>query len=257
LQQPSSCWGLPRIIAQEVALADEDTARCRELSDRYDALAEEHQHTDEMPEAAEHELAAIEQELDALTAKTRVYLPEDMSRAGAVITVNPDGTLRIERGFVRPEDQRTEAGTAEERGAEGEISAHVDAETSRTPATRPTAGTSLPASLERALEAQRTAALQATIIQQPELALRVLLHSLVAAAFYDRAVDTVVHFHGSPPNLIAACPSIGDSAVRQKTDAIEQEWRHRLPSDPHALWPWLADQDITSLMNLLAVCLVF
>ena len=51
------------------------------------------------------ELERLEAELAALEAKEQVFRPEDIAMAGVVITLASDGSLRIERGFVRAEDE--------------------------------------------------------------------------------------------------------------------------------------------------------
>ena len=60
---------------------------------------------DDLPEDVAAELERIEVELATFEAKQEVFRPEDVATAGVVITVTADDTLRIERGFVRPEDE--------------------------------------------------------------------------------------------------------------------------------------------------------
>ncbi|MGA9869180.1 MAG: hypothetical protein WBQ75_22330 [Acetobacteraceae bacterium] len=92
-------------MAHEVPLSDTDVARRLELAARYDALAEQHESDAEVPDEIEAELAAIEQQLDAIGAKKRVYRPEDIARAGTTISLNSDSTLRAKRGYLRPDDE--------------------------------------------------------------------------------------------------------------------------------------------------------
>ena len=104
------------------------------------------------------------------------------------------------------------------------------------------------------LEAHRTAGLQASLVTQPELALRVMLHGLATDAFYQRHGETVAAFHATPPALTAACPGIGDSPARQTMAEAEALWRAHLPQAHGALWDWLQQQDMPTLLDLLSVC---
>src|SRR6185437_2938379 len=123
LQAPEACWRMRRIIAHEVPLSETDAARRLELAARFDALAEQHAGDADVPDEVEAELVAIERELDAIGGRERVYRPEDIARAGAAVSLNGDGTLRVERGYLRPEDEAEPApgdqGGAEAAGQDG------------------------------------------------------------------------------------------------------------------------------------------
>ena len=112
----------------------------------------------------------------------------------------------------------------------------------------------LSGALQAELEAHRTAGLQAALAGQPGLALRVMLHALATDAFYARYADTVARFTSYPPNLAAACPGIADSPARKAMTQAEADWRGRLPEREADLWTWLGEQDTSTLLGLLAVC---
>ena len=263
-----ACFRLRRVGPDTVALSEADEARRSELAARYDQLAEPYDgHDDTLPEAVAAALDAIERELSELDALTRAYRVEDVARAGASLTVAQDGTLRIERGFVRPEDEaRPESMTPAANGSEadgtGEAEAREEPAEEADDAVTPIRGGAEPedkapalsGALLAELEAQRTAGLQAAIAGQPELALRVLLHGLATDAFYRRYGETVAGFHAYPPALASACPDIADSPAWQAMAAAEEAWRTRLPQEHGALWGWLREQDATALLGLLAVC---
>ena len=197
-----------------------------------------------------------------------MFRPEDVARAGVVVTLAADGSLRIERGYVRPEDEApSEPVTPDEDGteADGAGETGTDEEAGETPiggsvtpirsADEPEdKAPALSAALLAELEAHRTAGLQAAIAGQPELALRVMLHGLATDAFYQRYGEAVAGFHSYPPALASACPGIADSPARQAMAAAEDGWRTRLPQEHGALWEWLQDQDTATLLGLLAVC---
>ena len=266
----ADAWNLRRVWPSKVALSTEDEQRRDELASRYDELAEEHNRSaDDLPEDVAAELDRIDAELATLGDKQDVFRPEDVARAGVVVTLAVDGSLRIERGYVRLEDEaQSEPVTPDEDGTEaeetGEAGADEDAGetpiggntvTPFRPSPEPEDKTpALSATLLAELEAHRTAGLQAAIVGQPELALQVMLHGLATDAFYGRYGETVAGFHSYPPALASACPGIADSPARQAMAAAEDAWRTRLPQEHGALWGWLQDQDMAALLGLLAVC---
>lgn len=261
----AAAWGLRRVWPSKVTLSPEDEARRDELASRYDELAEEHNRSaDDLPEDVAAELDRIESELAVLDAKQDVFRAEDVARAGVVVTLAVDGSLRIERGYVRSEDEaKPEPVTPGEDSDEADGTDEVGTgETPKGDTVTPIRGAAEPedkapalsATLLAELEAHRTAGLQTAIAGQSELAVRVLLHALATDAFYQRHGETVASFHSYPPALASACPSIADSPARQAMTAVEDGWRTRLPQEHGALWGWLQDQDATALLGLLAVC---
>jgi ParB family chromosome partitioning protein len=48
-------------------------------------------------------------------AKRQANEPDDIARGGAFVILNHDGMVRIERGFIRPEDEKRRPG-AEQAG---------------------------------------------------------------------------------------------------------------------------------------------
>ena len=262
----SAAWACRRVWPSKVALSEADEARRGELGNRYDELAEEHNGTGEdLPEEVAVELDRIEAELAALDAKEEAWQPEDVAIAGVMLTLAADGSLRAERGYVRAEDEpKPEPVMADADGIEtdGKTGTEDQGETPIGGTVTPIRSTpepedkapALSATLLADLEAHRTAGLQAAIAGQSELAVRVLLHALATDAFYSRYGETVMALHVYPPALASACPGIADSPARQTMSAAEDAWRSRLPREHGALWGWLQDQDATTLLDLLAVC---
>ncbi len=284
----AGAWRCRRVWPRKVAPTPEDDARRTELASRYDELAAEHNGSaDDLPEEVAAELDAIEAELAALEAREDVWTPADVAVAGAVLTLALDGSLRVERGFVRPEDEPKPEPASPAADADGQDGTEADgtggtgegSDSGDTPAGGTGSGTStggawplpvrggagavtepekeapaLSGALQAELEAHRTAGLQAALAGQPGLALRVMLHALATDAFYARYADTVARFTNYPPNLAAACPGIADSPAWQVLAQAEADWRGRLPEWEADLWTWLGEQDTSTLLGLLAVC---
>jgi len=283
----AEAWRCRRVWPAKVELSEADEQRRTDLASRYDELAAEHNGSaDDLPEDVAAELDRIEAELAALEAREQAWRPEDRAIAGAVLTLAGDGSLRAERGFVRPQDEpkpepvQPAGGTGEANGSGEAGPDGTGAGEGADPGNAPTEGAGNPGgtwpmpvrggaavvtepekeapalsgALQAELEAHRTAGLQAALAGQPGLALRVMLHALATDAFYARYADAVARFTSYPPNLTAACPDIADSPARQVLAAVEADWRSRLPQDQAALWGWLGEQDTPALLGLLAVC---
>ena len=263
----AAAWNLRRVWPDKVALSAEDDARRSELAARHDEIAEEHNgSSDDLPEDVAAELDHIEAELAELEAKEEAWQPADVAIGGVILTIAVDGSLRIDRGYVRAEDEPkpepvTSGHDDEARdGAEAEDEAADEGEGGGTvtpfrPAPEPEdKAPALSASLLAELEAHRTAGLQAALAWQPELALRVMVHALATDALYSRYGETILALHTYPPALASACPGIADSPARQTMGETEDAWHTRLPREHGAFWGWLQDQDVPTLLSLMAVC---
>ncbi len=260
-----------RIWPHTVALSEADLARRAELATRLDEVAIEHPYgTDDAPDDVQAEVQALHAELDVLDQRERAFHPEDMARAGATIMLANDGTLTVERGFVRPEDEpRPEPAPEDMRDAATSRADHTsgdndaakqdqEAEAQPHNATPdlPAANKfpALPADLDTELTAHRTAALRAEIVRQPDLALRVLAHGLATAAVYGPYLVTVARVW-SPYGASTSTGSVSaDSPARQAITAAEDEQRARMPGNHADLWAWLQTEDTPALHALIAVC---
>ena len=72
---------------------------------RVRCLEEQYARADELPEEVDTRLGEIEAALEAFERTAGIYDLADIARAGAFVSVDPDGALRIDRGYVRPEDE--------------------------------------------------------------------------------------------------------------------------------------------------------
>lgn len=201
---------------------------------------EELQEGDERVAELEHRPAALDQQYDALNAKLSLPDPEQQALAGAVVTIGHDGKVEVTRDLLRPEDagRFAQAEKAQRRGtAKGGPRMHS-------------------ATLVRRLTAQRTLALQATLMQRPDVALIALTHRLLLRAFplYGCGRESPVRIEGRPAELspyaseLAGSPA--ETVLRARSAAIEAQ----LPRDPERLFVWLSEQPQTEVLSLLAFC---
>ena len=86
-------------------MSDDETAAAAALRSEYDRLEKAHAEADELPEEIDQRLGEIEAALAALEERPVKYDPDEIVRAGVFVSIDRSGALRIERGYVRPEDE--------------------------------------------------------------------------------------------------------------------------------------------------------
>jgi ParB family chromosome partitioning protein len=233
--------GMRRVYPEEIPLSEEDQSRMDELANRYNALSDEDD--GENSEEIAAKLQALDAEMDALSGGEK-YRPDDISVAGAFVSLSHHGEPRVERGFVRAEDWKAKAsaGKGAEPDAEGE-SAKADG--SKPPSEK----------LVAELTAYRTAGLRNALAQHSAMALTAVVHALAAATFYSwsdrptcleiapRSVSLSAHASG-----IDECPAM--IAIAQR----HESWERRLPQDAAELWDFVARLDVAGQIELLAHC---
>jgi len=233
-----------RIYPETIPLSDEAQARLDTLTARYDELAGEHGEDNESAEV-EAELEALDAEIDSLNAETRAYAPDDVAIAGAIVSISSEGALRIERGFVKREDEPrcTESKSSATEVSKPEMPAQANG-------LRPLAD-----ALLADLTAHRTMALQECLAARPEVALLAITHAIVLTVFHRRAFDdaTCLGVKADVANFATVAPTIADTPAGRAMNARHESWATMLP---HAdeLWAWLITQAGDARLSLLAYC---
>src|SRR5690606_13896903 len=98
-------WGMRRLRGEAEPMSAEEEAAHATLRAEYETLEAEHADAGELPENVDIRLGEIETALEALEARPLRCEPEEQARAGAFVSIDPSGRLRVERGYVRPEDE--------------------------------------------------------------------------------------------------------------------------------------------------------
>ncbi|WP_052321685.1 ParB/RepB/Spo0J family partition protein [Ralstonia sp. A12] len=192
----------------------------------------------------------LSQELDDLYTEGRAQeaaleTVADKANVGVIVALRTHG-VEVIRGVIRPEDRKAaaKATRAQARGAEA-----VD-NGNRLPA--------MPEKLIRALTAQRTAALQAVLMENHHVALAALAYTLVtdlAPEVYYRCDSGVeVCAKSTAYAMHAADSTVEQSRAWQQIHAARAEWGDRLPGEPEALWECLLKLSQEDLIALLAHC---
>src|SRR5208337_939364 len=99
-------FGLRRLRGEEVPLTAAEAAEQAALQAEYERLEAAHAQDESMPDEVDRRLTEIETRLAALEERPVRFDPAEIARAGAFVSIDGDGELRVERGYVRPEDER-------------------------------------------------------------------------------------------------------------------------------------------------------
>ena len=267
--------GLRELLGTTVDLTNEERATREAMRDEYDRLEADYAEADDLPEEVDQRLGEIERLLGAFDSRPMAFDPEQVGRAGAFVSIDSDGTLLIERGFVRPEDEPREvaAGDATEDGPHG--IAYTDGDHGASYATvinmgaqaRPSedeedegdAIKPLPERLVIELTAHRTLALRDAVANNPRIAMTALLHKLVIDCFVSRAFGAAIEATVREIHLPVQSADLADSFPAQNIDARHVGWRSDMPlgQGDDVLWDWLHALDEASRQALLAHCLSF
>ncbi|WP_213957494.1 ParB/RepB/Spo0J family partition protein [Variovorax sp. dw_954] len=265
LESDMSAW---RRYRREDQSEREPTSEEAETIERLAAEQRQHadayeRHQDEGdPEADDYErieqqlcdaLDQAEEDLMAARAALRHWAPGQLARAGALVRLDHRGEIVIERGLVRPEDRKaTTSASSDITRADPE--AAEPPEPAEQASTRP----EFSEKLMRDLTAHRTAALQAALMQNPQLALVTLVHRMAETVFSlygsgDDIVKVAVRVTGDG-TLAGEASEYAESPAATLLGEAETMWGDRLPGNPAGLFRWLLAQPQDTLLELLAYC---
>ena len=236
--------GLRRAHPETVALSRKDKAACTAIQKEQEALIEQYEDEQELPEEVVHRLAELEAEAERFEAQRLRFSSDDIARSGALVCLSHDGTARIDRGLVRDEDE-----VPEEASKGGEVSASVATESMEADN-----GTALPESLIRDLTAHRTLALRLELGERPTVALLAVTHALAVQAFYVRTGESCLELRSGRVELGTYAQGIKDSAAARKLAERHEAWAAEMPQDAIDLWDFVAALGEEDRMALLAHC---
>ncbi len=254
-------------------LTPEEQATFDALTAEYAKLESEYEGADELSDEVDARIAAIETALAAFDNRPLLYEPAEIVHAGVFVSIDADGYLAVDRGYVRPEDEPSVQAGGEDL-ADGEIreadlTIPAASDVQRTVITigggEPDDGDDgsdgaikpLPERLVSELTAHRTLALRDAVANNPQVALTALLHKLCLDTFQHSApgvcLETSVRHVFFPVQATDLKDSLSAKAVANRHDA----WKIELPKDDEALWAWLAALGDARRSALLAHCVSF
>jgi ParB family transcriptional regulator, chromosome partitioning protein len=261
-------YGLRRLSGTEVAMTEDEVAARDALKAELDKLEESYAEADEIPEEVDRRLGEIETALEAFEQRPILYDGTQVTRAGAFVSIDTSGALRVERGYVRPEDEAPVVAADGEDAADEALNG-VAAAGSEHASTTPTAARAgpvvdadeddegvrpLPDRLMTELTAHRTLALREAVANDPDVALLAALHVLALKLFYRYSLDTCLEIEAKSVLFGTQVPGLADTDYAKAIDARHGAWAAQLPRDPADLWQTLAGFDSDSRQALFAHC---
>lgn len=256
--------GLRRLVGEPVGMGEDETAARAALQSEYDRLCEEHDSQEELPDDVDARLGEIEAAIEALDDRPLRYAPDEIAIAGVFVSLDAEGALSVQRGYVRagdePDANAGDKATPDETGqGDGEADPQAprptaseaagEAEEDREEGVRP-----LPDRLLLELTAHRTLALREAVAGDPRVAMTALLHKLATDAFLGRAPGAALEAEVRSVAFPAQTEGLNESAAATSYAARREAWEKRAPRDDHALWSWIEALDDEARMALLAWC---
>ncbi|MBO9501652.1 ParB/RepB/Spo0J family partition protein [Brevundimonas sp. A19_0] len=249
--------GLGRAYPEAVARSEEDVAAVAALSEEYDRLVSETDAAEMLPPEVDARLEEIDKALQAF-GPDFAYRPDNLARAGVIVTLGHDGVARFERGLVRLEDALPEpeetAQPDDEGGGEVEDNAPVgDGEGAEPGADEGLAPLSEKLVLD--LTAHRTAGLRDALAADANMALVVVVHAFALQVFYPPYDQpTVLQVRLGVMGLERYAPGVGEGPAGRRIAERGEAWAARLPNAARDLWSALAAMPPSDLLDLLAHC---
>lgn len=264
------------------ALVDRDGDAGEDVSDADDA----NDAADEDDASRDRAFLALESEADGLEEERKARLEALtewpaawMALAGCVLHVGADGRAAVKAGLIRPED-RADLSQAITKAAEEKSAGGGGSEDDADPAR----GTGLPAlqslpsaagatarpvhseRLMRRLTAHRVAAIQAELLDRPEVAMAALTTHLTLKLLADPLHGAyrlpnllAISATGNQQELRGAAEDIEASPAAQRIEAVRIAWIEHLPKEPDAVFDWMLrqpPQTVLRLLTFLVACTV-
>nr|WP_047167753.1 ParB/RepB/Spo0J family partition protein [Sphingomonas sp. Y57] len=256
--------GLRELAGVAVDLTDEERATREALREEYDRIEAEYSEADELPDVIDQRLGEIEQALEAFENRPVSYDQADIAIAGAFVSLDADGSLSIDRGYVRAEDEPQAEPDGEASGGDQPDTPTVqravitiggkpaEPEDDEEDGIKP-----LPERLVIELTAHRTLALRNALAEHPHVAMTMLLHKLLSDTFIHTNPSGCLEANVRHTFFSAQSEELKDSPSAQAVNDRHERWGDHIPADDQALWAWLTDLDDGTRLELLALCVSY
>ncbi|APG09511.1 DNA-binding protein [Bradyrhizobium japonicum] len=269
---PFDCTrSLRELEGKPVDLSPEEQATIDALNAEQAKLESDYQDADELPDDVDQRLGEIEAALTTLEDRPVLYDPTEIGRAGVFVSIDSEGHLSVDRGYVRAEDDKPatdpdvgqaadplstegqEPSTSVQRTVIAVAGSPVDTEEDDDDAAKP-----LPDRLITELTAHRTLALRDALAENPAIAFQAVLHNFVLTAFYRfSSSGSSLEIGLRTPTFPAQAPGLRESASAKAVEARHEFWKARLPKGESDLWDALTALDGAAQASLFAHCASF
>ncbi|WP_291718754.1 ParB/RepB/Spo0J family partition protein [Magnetospirillum sp. 64-120] len=251
-------FGLRQLRGEAMAMTVEEEAARDALQAEYEHLSAQYDSAEELPEAVDERFGELETALAAFENRPVAFDPAEIARAGAFVSIAQDGTLRVERGYVRPEDElpvEPEPAAVERTMAadvEGMDSVSAEADDPKPEIEEEDGLTPISDRLMSELTAHRTLGLRQALGEHPDVAFLAALHALALKVFYHYGSDSCLELELKSVAFGNQAPGLNDSAVAEAIRTRHDGWAQLLPKEPDDLWDTLRGWDSDSRSALFA-----
>ena len=260
-------FGLRQLRGDVVPLTAEEEATLAALSQEADDIEAASAEAEELTEEQDRRMGEIEAAIEQLNERPIVFDPADVAIAGAFVSIDRNGRLSVERGFVRADDEPK--AEVEEEAVEEAVTAPVtngydqggsvagdDDTTAEVVEPEEEDGIKpLSDRLTSELTAFRTVALRQALGERPDVAFLTALHALALQTFYHYGLDSCLELTVKSVGFGVQAPGLKDSAAAIALEQRHKDWAGALPKQPGELWESLAAFDTDSRQALFAHCI--
>ena len=257
-------FGLRQLRGEPIPLTAEEEAARDAFQAEFNRLSEEYDSADELPDTVDERIGELETALEAFENRPLSFDSAEVARAGAFVSITQDGTLRIERGYVRPEDElpieepevdlndpaEAEQGVVASDENDGTVAPEADA-----PVPEPEEDEGLSPISDRLmteLTAHRTLGLRMALAERPDVAFLAALHALTLKTFYHYGSDSCLELDLKSVGFGSQAPGLNDSTSAEAIRVRQEDWVKALPKDSADLWDALQAWDADSRSALFA-----
>ncbi|MFT4117908.1 ParB/RepB/Spo0J family partition protein [Bradyrhizobium sp.] len=223
-----------RLYPVRPEVSDDTQQRIDTLAAEYNTLIDQVEDSDDGGDAARR-LATLEAAMEELEGQP-VFVQAAIAIGGAFVSLGYDGSVRIERGYIRKSD--------EPRVLREDDDAQPAAQ----------ANNALSEKLVAELTAYRTAALREAVATNADVAFLTVVHVFAVQTFYHAERMSCLDINLRSSSLSSSAPGIDETALGQAAMERQTNWSTRLPEDVNMLWDTLAAFSRDRLMELLAHC---
>jgi len=254
-------FGLRQLRGEPVPISPEEESTRDAFQAEYDRLVAENEDADELPDDVDERLGELETALEAFAERPLSFDRDEIGMAGAFISIASDGRLRVERGYVRPEDEQpvepeTDNGDGE-RDRDVTVcpdndASDIEAEAAVATPDEDEGLSPISDRLMMELTAHRTLGLRHALGEQPDVAFIAALHALTLKVFYRYGSDSCLELDLKTAGFGTNVPGLNDSPSANAVRERHESWAKALPKESADLWDALQGWDGDSRSALFA-----
>ena len=238
-------WGLDRVLGEDQNLTPKEQKRLEKLQNELEQLRA----LDELTEEQDARFDQLEADINALENKPPVFSQEDMQRSGVFISLNHNGDLVVDAGFLRAKESASEQdegsnGEAPTNGHSNKVAQNQSDEETEEPS-RP-----LSASLIEDLTSYKTVALRNFLAQDFNVAFVAMVHALSLSRFYTFSHNKTCLQLKMDTSFPAKAPGLDEWAPTKMIADRDLAWKKMLPKNSADLWTALLAMEHTTLQGL-------